>query len=291
MFKGLYTALVTPFTQNGSIDEQALKNLVEQQIQAGVHGLVPVGSTGESPTVTHEENLRVVEIVIKQAAGRVKIIAGTGSNSTDEAIAMTRKAKAIGADACLQVVPYYNKPNQEGLYRHFSSIADQVELPIIMYNIPGRTVRQLETSTIVKLANHRNIVGLKQSVDTLVQMMEVLAAVPADFTVLSGDDILTLPMMAAGCHGIISVASHLVAPEIRAMYDAIVAGRMEEARKLHYQLLPVFQNLFIDTNPIPVKYALALQGRIQEVYRLPLCAMDDSLKLILKKTLQDMKLI
>jgi len=291
MFEGVFTALVTPFTKGGNFDEKAFRDLVESQIKAGIDGLVAVGSTGESPTVTHEENLRIVEIAIDQAAGRVPVIAGTGSNSTQEALDMTRRAKDIGAAASLQTAPYYNKPNQEGFYRHFCAVADAVDLPVILYNIPGRTAKAVDTATILRLAKHPNIKALKQSLDNLTQLMDVVAGAPKDFTVLSGDDGLTLPTMALGAKGVISVASHLVPEDMVALVRAMSAGELAKAQAIHYRLLPLFHALFIDTNPIPVKYALSLQKRMAESYRLPLYPMADNLKAQLKNVMEELGLL
>lgn len=278
MFKGVYTAIVTPFTRQGGIDADALRRLVESQIADGVQGLVPVGTTGESPTVDHRENIKVVEIVVKQAAGRVKVVAGTGSNSTQEAIEMTRAAADIGADASLQVVPYYNRPSQEGLFRHFTAIADGVDLPIILYNHPGRTGKNLETDTVVKLAAHKNIAAVKEASGNLGQMMDIIAAAPADFAVLSGDDNWTLPMMAMGARGVISVVSNIAPADMVKLCEAAAAGRLAEAQALHYKLLPLCKAMNVDVNPIPVKYALSALGLIEEVYRLPLCPLTPALK-------------
>lgn len=291
MYKGVYTALVTPFTREGKIDEKALRRLVDQQIAAGIQGLVPVGTTGESPTVDHEENIKVVEIVVDEAAGRVPVIAGTGSNSTLEAIEMTERAKKIGANASLQVVPYYNRPNQEGLLKHFTAIADAVDLPMILYNHPGRTGKNLEVETTLKLATHRNIVGIKEASGNLAQIMDILAAAPADFSVLSGDDILTLSLMTLGGHGVISVVSHLAAPDMVALCQAVLAGKLNEAQSLHYKLLPLAKAMNVDTNPIPVKYALSRLGLIEESYRLPLCPLSPALKAEVDTVLKNYKLL
>ncbi len=278
MFRGVYTALVTPFTQKGELDENALRRLVDQQIEVGVQGLVPVGTTGESPTVSHDENIRVIEVVVEQNAGRVPVVAGTGSNSTIEAIQLTARAKKLGANACLQVVPYYNRPNQEGLYQHFASIAEAVDLPIILYNHPGRTGRNLEPETVLRLAKHKNIAAIKEASGNLPQMMEIIALAPVGFSILSGDDNLTLPLMACGGHGVISVASHIAGADMVALCKAIEEGHMDEARRLHYQLMPLCKALNIDTNPIPVKYALSKLGLIEEMYRLPLTPLTDKQK-------------
>lgn len=291
MFSGIHTALVTPFTKTGQIDEKALRALVDEQIAAGINGLVPVGSTGESPTVDHQENIRVIEIVVDQAAGRVPVMAGTGSNSTAEAIQMTQAARKIGATASLQIAPYYNKPSQEGFYRHFAAIADAVDLPMVLYNIPGRTAKNVSTETILRLAGHPNIVGIKEASGSLDQVMDVIAGAPAGFEVLCGDDSWTLSLLGLGASGVISVASHLVAPQLIRMYQACQAGRLDEARSIHYQLLPLFRALFLDTNPIPVKYALSRLGKIEEIYRLPLCPTDAQTKAAVDAALRQTGLI
>ena len=270
MFEGVFTALITPFQQDGSLDEHALRRLVRRQLEAGVAGIVPVGTTGESPTVSHEENLRVVEVVIEECAGRVPVIAGTGSNSTSEAIEMTARAKELGANASLQVTPYYNKPSQEGIYRHFTAIADAVDLPIVVYNIAGRTGRNIETETLCRMATHPNIAAVKEASGSVPQMMEVVERLPSRVAVLSGDDNLAFPLTVLGGRGVISVASNIVASRmVRLIRDAGL-GRVEEARTLHYQLLPLFRALFVDTNPIPIKYMLSKLGMCEYRYRLPL---------------------
>ncbi|AEJ61570.1 Dihydrodipicolinate synthase [Spirochaeta thermophila DSM 6578] len=293
MFRGVFTALITPFNKDGSVDYGALRDLVEIQIAGGVNGLVPVGTTGESPTVTHEENVKIVEVVVDQAKGRVPVIAGTGSNCTDEAIQMTKRAKEIGADATLQVAPYYNKPNQEGFYRHFVTIAETCELPVIVYNIPGRTGKNVEPETILRLAGHPLIAGVKEASGSMAQVMEIIAKRPDGFAVLSGDDNLTLPIVALGGDGVVSVASNLVPGRMSAFVKALLEGRMEEARRRHYELLPLFKAIFIDTNPIPVKYAMTLLSSlsIQEVYRLPLCPLAEDKKRLVKTVLEDLGII
>jgi 4-hydroxy-tetrahydrodipicolinate synthase len=285
-YQGVYTALVTPFNEKGAVDDAALKRLVEDQIAAGVAGLVPMGTTGESPTLGHDEHIDVVAKVVKWTAGRVPVIAGTGSNSTDEALQLTRKAKDAGASASLQVVPYYNKPNQEGLYRHFLSIADQIDLPLIVYNIAGRTAKNLETDTLMRLAAHPNVVGVKEASGDMAQVMDVLARRPKGFSVLQGDDALLFPLLALGGDGVISVASHVVARDLVDLTASALAGRWDHARELHYKLLPVFKALFIDTNPIPVKTALAFQGKMRESFRLPLCPMDEDKRQALRTVLK-----
>jgi 4-hydroxy-tetrahydrodipicolinate synthase len=273
MYRGTFTALLTPFNDNGSIDETALRKLVDFQLENGVTGLVPMGTTGESPTVTHEENIRVIKIVADQVKGRVPIIAGTGSNCTDEAVDLTKKAIDVGATASLQVAPYYNKPTQEGFFRHFTEIAEKANLPMIIYNIPSRTAKNIENQTMLRLATHRNIVGVKEASGDLGQMMDLIAKRPADFVVLSGDDNLTYPLIALGGDGVISVASNVVPKRMSSFVATALAGDYEKARKLHYELLPLFKALFIETNPIPVKAAAAIAGMMKEVYRLPMCPM------------------
>ncbi len=291
MFKGVFTALVTPFEQDGSIDERRLRELVEAQIKGGVAGLVPVGTTGESPTVDHRENIEIIRIVIEQANGRVPVIAGTGSNSTQEAIEMTARAKELGADASLQVAPYYNKPSQEGFYRHFTAIADAVDLPMIVYNIPGRTGKNIENETMLRLAGHPNIVGVKEASGNFTQVMELIERKPASFSLLSGDDNLLLPITALGGDGVISVASNLVPEMMVELTNECLAGNMANARALHYRLLPLFRVLFIETNPIPIKYALSLKGMLKEVYRLPLCPLSDPQKRQVERVVRDLALL
>jgi 4-hydroxy-tetrahydrodipicolinate synthase len=291
MFKGVFTALVTPFEQDGSIDERRLRELVEAQIKGGVAGLVPVGTTGESPTVDHRENIEIIRIVIEQANGRVPVIAGTGSNSTQEAIEMTARAKELGADASLQVAPYYNKPSQEGFYRHFTAIADAVDLPMIVYNIPGRTGKNIENETMLRLAGHPNIVGVKEASGNFTQVMELIERKPASFSLLSGDDNLLLPIAALGGDGVISVASNLVPEMMVELTNECLAGNMANARALHYRLLPLFRVLFIETNPIPIKYALSLKGMLKEVYRLPLCPLSDPQKRQVERVVRDLALL
>ncbi len=290
-FQGVYTAIVTPFTSKGAVDKDALKRLVEDQIAAGVAGLVPAGTTGESPTLSHEEHLDVIANVVKWANGRVPVIAGAGSNSTDEALHLTRKAKELGADATLQVVPYYNRPNQEGLYRHFMELAE-VGLPLIVYNIAPRTARNLETDTLMRLAAHPNIVGVKEASGDIAQMMDVIARRPQGFSVLSGDDVLNLPLMSLGGDGVISVVSHIIPGPLVELISAALKGDFARARHLHYSvLLPVTKALGIDVNPLPIKTALALQGRVSEVFRLPLIPLDEAKKTGLQRALKGLGLL
>ncbi len=271
--EGVYTALVTPMTEKGDVDEKALRKLVDFQIKGGVSGLVPIGTTGESPTLDGEECKRVIAIVAEQAAGRVPVIAGAGSNCTAEAIDYTRDAKEVGASATLQVVPYYNKPTNEGILRHFRAIADQVDLPLIVYNIQGRTGRNVDNATMLELAKHPNIIGVKEASGDLGQVMDLLMRKPKDFAVLSGDDNLVFPIVGLGGTGVVSVASNLVPDRMSAFVKLMLSGKWDDARKMHFQLLPFFKSLFIETNPIPIKAAMAMKGLITESYRLPMCPM------------------
>jgi len=271
MISGVLTALVTPFDNDGKLDMRALDRIVDFQMEHGVDALVPVGTTGESPTVSHEENMEIVERVIQRAGGRIPVIAGTGSNSTEEAIKMTKIARTLGAYASLQVAPYYNKPTQEGLYRHFTSIADSVELPMIIYNIAGRTSVNIETPTLMRIARHPNAIAVKEASGNLSQMMDVISSKAKDFTVLAGDDAIALPLTLLGGSGVISVASNIVPRYMCQMIGAARKGNLEEARTMHYELLPLFKGLFLETNPIPVKACLAQMGLIKPVWRLPLC--------------------
>ena len=292
MFKGAITAIVTPFTEKEALDEEALRNLVEFQIKNNIDGIVPCGTTGESPTLNYEEHQKVIEIVIDAAKGKVPVIAGTGANSTQEAIEMTKKAADAGADASLQVCPYYNKPTQEGLYKHFSAIAKSVDIPLIIYNIQGRTAVNMETSTLTKLAKeHSNIVGVKEASGNVAQMMDVINELPKNFTVLSGDDNLTLPLMALGGKGVISVASNIIPKEMHEICEYALKGNFEKAKQMHYELLPLFKGIFIETNPIPIKAALAMKGMIREAYRLPMCEMKAENKEKLRNILKNLKIL
>lgn len=281
--EGVFTALVTPFKADGSVDEKSLRELVDFQIEKGISGLVPVGTTGESPTLDHHEHDKVIELVIEQTKGRVPVIAGTGSNSTAEAIRLTKHAKEAGADYSLQVAPYYNKPSQEGFYRHFMAIAEEIDMPIVVYNIPGRSGKNIENSTMLKLAAHPNIVAVKEASGSIPQVMDLCLNKPADFAVLSGDDNLGLPLIACGGRGIISVASNIIPEQMEELVRTANAGNFERARELHYQLMPFFKAMFMDTNPVPVKYGCFLKGMMEDVYRLPLCEMTDENKTTLKE--------
>jgi len=291
MFEGVFTALITPFAKDGKLDEQALRKLVDFQIEQGIDGLVPVGTTGESPTLSPEETERVIRIVVEQTGGRVPVIAGTGSNCTDKAIQMTEKAKQIGATASLQVAPYYNKPTGEGFFRHFSAIADAVDLPMVVYNIPGRAGKNIENPVMLKLAQHKNIVAVKEASGNISQMMDLIANKPKDFNVLSGDDNLTYPLMALGGKGVISVASNAVPDRMKDLTHTALKGDWDRARKLHYELLPLFKAIFLETNPIPIKATMALMGYVEEVYRLPMCPMSAENRKALIEVLKQLKIL
>jgi 4-hydroxy-tetrahydrodipicolinate synthase len=290
-FAGTYTALVTPF-QNGAFDRGAFRALVEMQISGGVEGIVPVGTTGESPTLTHEEHTEVIQTAIETARGRCKVMAGTGSNSTAEAISLTREAERLGADAVLLVAPYYNKPSQEGVYRHYRAIAGAVGIPIILYSIPGRCGIEIGVETVARLANDcSNIVGIKEAGGSVERVSQLRQAVPEPFEILSGDDSLTLPFLSAGGVGVISVASNLVPREISALVRAWRDGRIQEAVDAHKQFYRLFKDLFIEPNPVPIKYALSLKRMTSAEVRLPLCEMTDSNKEKLRSTLTALKIL
>jgi len=290
MFKGVITALVTPL-RNDRVDEEALRRLVDEQIAAGIDGLVPVGTTGESPTLTNEEHIRVVEIVVEQAKRRVPIIAGTGANSTHEAIELTLLAKQVGADATLQVTPYYNKPTQDGLYRHFKAIAEAARLPMVVYNVPGRTGCDLLPETIARLCDLPLMVGVKEATGNLQRAAQILARVGDRLSLLSGDDATAMPLYAVGGHGCISVVSNVAPADMAAMWDAAAAGDWNQARALHYKLFPLSEGLFIEANPIPVKAALAMMGKIADEIRPPLYPMAGANRDKVRKILADLKLI
>ena len=275
MFRGAIVAIVTPF-KNGKVDEAALRKLVEFQIKNGTDGIVPCGTTGESSTLSHEEHDRVIEVVIDAAKKRVPVIAGTGSNSTAEAIRLTRHAYKAGADGALMVCPYYNRPTQEGLYQHYKAVAEAVPIPIIVYNIPGRTGVNMNPDTLARLAKIKNIVGVKEASGSIKQISDVIHLCGPKFDVLSGDDLFTLPLMALGGHGVISVISNVAPADMAAMVDAFVAGDLKKARTLHYKMTPLIDALFVETNPTPVKAALAMMKKISYEVRLPLYKLSDA---------------
>lgn len=272
MFTGSHVAIVTPF-RKGKVDERALGDLIEWQIAKGTNGIVPCGTTGESATLSHEEHNRVIELTVEVVRRRVPVTAGTGSNSTDEAIALTKHAKAAGADAALLITPYYNKPTQEGLYRHYKAIAEAVNLPLVLYNIPGRTGVNMLPTTIARLAVIQNIVGVKEGSGVIQQASDIVHMCGERLSVLAGDDAMTLPMMAVGGKGVITVTANIAPTEMANMVKAFSAGNIEEARRIHFQLSPLFAALFYETNPIPVKEALGMMGKIDPELRLPLCSM------------------
>ncbi|MEJ2244704.1 MAG: 4-hydroxy-tetrahydrodipicolinate synthase [Acidobacteriota bacterium] len=273
--KGCGTALVTPFRPDASLDEKALESLVSWQIEEGIHFLVPCGTTGENPTMTHEEHLEVVDITTRTSAGRVPIIAGAGGNDTVKIISLIAELKMLGVDGILSVAPYYNKPTQEGLYRHYRTLAESTDLPIIVYNVPGRTGVNILPDTLMRLAEIPNIAGVKEASGDISQMGEICTRAPARFRILSGDDSLTLPLIALGGHGIISVASNEVPGMMSKFAADCLEGRWEDARRWNRKLYPLMKVNFVESNPIPVKAALAMMGRIEEVYRLPLVSISE----------------
>src|SRR5947208_3388454 len=274
MFKGTYTAIVTPF-KDGDLDEPAFQRLIKAQIKAGVDGIVPVGTTGESPTLDYEEHIRVIELAIEFAAGKIKVLAGTGGNSTSEAIYLTKAAEELGADGSLQVAPYYNKPTQEGLFQHFHAVARATKLPIVLYSIPGRCGVEIGVDTVNRLARDSvNIVGIKEAGGSSDRVSQLRAALGQKFTILSGDDSLTLPFMAVGAHGVVSVASNVIPREVAHLVKAFALGKSAVALKLHDKFYPLFKDLFSETNPGPVKAALAMMGLIEDEFRLPLVPMS-----------------
>lgn len=283
MLEGAYTAIVTPFTREGLVDYERFRDLIEFQIAGGIDGLVPVGTTGESPTLDYREHERVIEFCLETVRRRVKVIAGTGGNSTAEALELTRHAKEAGADATLQVTPYYNKPNSLGLVRHFSAVAD-LGLPVVLYNVPGRTGKEIPVEVVVELSRHPHVVAIKEAGGSVDRVSQIVTR--CDLDVLSGDDPLTLPMMAVGGVGVISVASNVAPRAVADLVHHALAGRWAEARALHQQYYRLFTDLFIDTNPIPVKTALVMMGRVEEAFRLPLCEMSEPLKKKLADTLK-----
>lgn len=290
MFKGSIVAIVTPF-KKGRVDEKALCNLIEWHIKLGTNAIVPCGTTGESATLDYEEHYRVIEITIKTVNKRIPVIAGTGANSTDETIMITKKAKQLGADAALLVTPYYNKPSQEGLYRHYREVAKAVNIPILLYNVPGRTAVNLLPSTVARLAEIKNIVAIKEASGDMKQVSEVIRLCGTRIAVISGDDFTTLPLLALGGKGVISVSANVAPKDVSDMCAAWEAGDIEKARNLHYKLEPLNAAMFIETNPIPAKTALAMMGKIKEEFRLPLCEMSEVNKEKLKKVLKDYGLI
>ncbi len=290
MFTGSLVAIVTPF-RNGKLDEKAFGDLIEWQIANGTTGIVPCGTTGESATLTHEEHHRVVKLAVEVAKRRVPVIAGTGSNSTDEAISLTKHAKEAGANGALLITPYYNKPTQEGLYRHYKAVAEAVDIPQILYNIPGRTGVNMLPATVARLCGFKNIVGIKEGSGSVQQASDIAQTCGDRMTVLAGDDALTLPMMAVGGKGVITVTANVMPKEMARLVKSFQEGRVDESRQIHFKLAPLFAALFYETNPIPVKEALGMMGKIDPELRLPLCPMGTETKAQLTRVLKDMGLI
>ncbi len=283
-FEGTYTALVTPFSADGSVDFKKLEELVEFQILGGVDGIVPAGTTGESPTLRTEEHLKVIRTVMEKSAGRCKVIAGTGANSTAEAIELTTAAKEFGIDGTLQVTPYYNKPNVSGLVQHFSAVAD-LGIPVVLYNVPGRSACEIPLEVVAELSQHEHIVSVKEAAGSVQRVIDIKAQ--CDIEVLSGDDSLALPMIKEGALGVISVASNLIPAEVVALVSAALAEDYGIAQVRYDKYAQLFDDLFIDTNPIPVKAAMAMKGLIEETYRLPMCSMTEDKKVVLEASLKN----
>lgn len=288
--KGAIVAIVTPF-KNGKIDEKAYRKLIEFQIKNGTDGIVPCGTTGESATLSYEEHERLIELTVEIVNGRIPVIAGTGSNSTREAIELTKHAEKAGADCALLITPYYNKPTQEGLYQHFKAVSESVSIPIILYNVPGRTGVNLLPETVARLSELKNIAGIKEATGDLRQVSQVIKLCRNDFVVLSGDDFVTLPMLAVGAKGVISVTSNIIPQDVARMVDAFFEGKYKEAEELHYKMWDINIAMFLETNPIPVKTALSLMGMISSEMRLPLSQMSEANLKKLKKALLEYKLI
>ncbi|MFC1769380.1 4-hydroxy-tetrahydrodipicolinate synthase [Nanoarchaeota archaeon] len=292
MFKGVFTAIVTPFNEDGSIDEESFKKLIEYGIENGVSGIVPCGTTGESPTLDHDEAIKIIDMTVKQVNGRVPVIAGTGSNSTSKSVKMSQEAEKLGVSGLLLVNPYYNKPTQEGLYRHFKAIADAVKIPCVVYNIKGRTGVNVETSTLMRLIKDcPNINAVKEASGDINQIKEVISQAPEGFSILSGDDGLTFELIKSGGHGVISVSSNLLPKKMSDMVTAALNKDFEMAEQLNNDLAPLFKAFFIETNPIPIKAALAMKGMIKEIYRLPMCEMGAENKEKLKAALTEKGLL
>ena len=289
-FEGYFTALITPFN-NGVVDEPAYRDFVEWQISEGASGLVPCGTTGESPTLDHHEHMRVTELCVEVASGRVPVIAGSGSNATAEAIELTQHAQSAGADGALLVMPYYNKPTQEGMYRHFMAIADSVDLPQIIYNIPGRCVVNMEVETMAKLSQHNNIVGVKDATADLALPTQVRSACGDDFIQLSGEDATAIGFLAQGGHGVISVTANVAPRKCAEFFSTWKTGDTSQALKLHQQLMPLHNGLFIESSPIPVKFALSLMGRCENELRLPLCEPSDTNAKFIRSMLKESGLL
>jgi len=290
MLKGSIVAIVTPF-KRGKVDEKAFGDLIEWHIAQGTNAIVPCGTTGEASTLDYKEHYRVIDIAVKIVSGRVPVVAGTGANSTDETIEITEHARKSGADAALLVTPYYNKPTQEGLYRHYKMVAEQVDIPIVLYNVPGRTAVNMLPPTVARLAEIKNIIAIKEATGDMKQVSEVIRLCGDRMIVISGDDFTTLPLLALGGKGVISVSANVMPKEVSQMCSFWMKGQHDKARALHYKLEPLNASMFIETNPIPVKTALAMMGKIREEFRMPLCEMAPANKEKLKKVLMALKLL
>lgn len=290
MFRGSIVALITPF-KNGRVDEDRMRALIERQIVGGTYGIVPCGTTGESATLTHEEHERVISLTIETVGRRVKVIAGTGSNSTDEAVKLTKYAKKAGADGALLITPYYNRPTQEGLYQHFKKVASEADIPMVVYNVPSRTGVNLLPETLARMASIDNIAGVKEASGSLQQVSDIIGLCGDNITVLSGDDFATLPIMAVGGKGVISVTANIVPKDVAELVNQYEAGNIKKAMELHYKLRPLNQAMFYETNPIPVKTAASLLGLIDLEFRLPLCPMSPSNLERLKISMKDYGLL
>ena len=290
MFKGSMVAIITPF-KNGMVDETALGEMIEFQISGGTDGIVPCGTTGESATLSHVEHNRIIEFTVETVAKRALVLAGTGSNNTEEAVTLTRHAQKYGADGALLISPYYNRPTQEGLYRHYKKIAESVEIPIVLYNVPGRTGVNILPATVARLAELSGIVAIKEASGSMAQVCELYRLCGDRITIFSGEDAINFPILAAGGQGTISVTANVAPGDLAAMWDAFAAGDIQRARDLHYQLLPLHDAMFLETNPIPVKTALSLMGRCSDEMRLPLCPMAEENLKKLKKALGDYGLL
>jgi 4-hydroxy-tetrahydrodipicolinate synthase len=289
--RGIYTALVTPF-KDGKLDEKAFKNLIEYQLKGGINGIVPCGTTGEAPTLSYEEHEKVIELAVKYVSSKIPVIAGTGSNSTQEAIELTEGAKKLGANFCLLTTPYYNKPTQEGLYQHFKAIAEAVNIPLILYNIPGRTGINMTPETIFRLSKIRNIVGIKEAAGSLTQVSDIYRLTKGTFTILSGDDNLFLPMMSVGAVGVISVISNIMPKEMQSLYRAfLIEKNIRKAMNIHTRLMPLLQGMFVETNPIPIKEAMAYMGMVKKEFRLPLCPLSGTNSTFIKRLLNEYGLL
>lgn len=284
MFKGSFVAIVTPF-KNGKVDEKKFRELIEFQIKNGTGGIVPAGCTGEAATLHHEEQMRLMDITVEAVNRRIPVVAGTGSNSTDEALELTRHAKKAGCDGALMITPYYNKPTPEGQFRHYEKIAKAVDIPIVLYNVPSRTGISILPKTVARLSKIDNIVAIKEASGSLDQVSQILSL--CDITVLSGDDSLTLPMMAIGAKGVVSVVANIIPADVAKMVDFFLNGDIEKARKLHYKMLPLFKALFIETNPIPVKASMGIAGLIEPEWRLPLCEPQEETVKELRRVLKE----